>query len=81
VWGVPGYTLKGIERELSKHRLTGLQAELYLIRLRQAVSDREKATQQEKDEVVERWKVLQRQRDDRGGEAAAVLKTGMGWRQ
>jgi sterol 3beta-glucosyltransferase len=81
VWGVPGYTLKGIERELSKHRLTSLQAELYLIRLRQAVNDREKATQQEKDEVVERWKALLRQRDDRGGEAAAVPKTGMGWRQ
>ncbi|KAF1915267.1 hypothetical protein BDU57DRAFT_518153 [Ampelomyces quisqualis] len=59
IWGVPGYTLKGIERALSKHRLTTLQAELYLIRLRQAVHDMEKATEKEKMEVVTRWKRLQ----------------------
>jgi sterol 3beta-glucosyltransferase len=57
---VPGYTLKGIERALSKHRLTTLQAELYLIRLRQAIHDRETATVEEKERVIERWKALQR---------------------
>jgi hypothetical protein len=56
IWGLPGYTLKGIERALSKHRLTTLQAELYLIRLRQAVRDMEKATEEEKMEVVHKWK-------------------------
>jgi sterol 3beta-glucosyltransferase len=55
---VPGYTLKGIERALSKHRLTTLQAEIYLIRLRQAVSDSERATKEEREGVVERWKAL-----------------------
>lgn len=60
IWGVPGYTLKGIERALSKHRLTTLQAELYLIRLRQAAHDFERATAEERAEVVGRWKALQR---------------------
>lgn len=59
IWGLPGYTLKGIERALSKHRLTTLQAELYLIRLRQAVRDMEKATEEERMEVVARWEKLQ----------------------
>lgn len=58
VWGVPGYSLKGIERQLSKHRLTTLQAELYLIRLRQAMGDKRKATAEERREVVERWRVM-----------------------
>jgi sterol 3beta-glucosyltransferase len=58
VWGVPGYTLKGIERAFSKHRLTTLQAEIYLIRLRQAVNDREQATKEEREGVIERWMAL-----------------------
>lgn len=56
--GVPGYTLKGTERALSKHRLTTLQAEIYLIRLRQAVQDRERATKEEREAVLERWNAL-----------------------
>lgn len=58
VWGVPGYTLKGIERQLSKHRLTTLQAELYLIRLRQSVSEKRKSTAEEQRKVVDRWKAM-----------------------
>lgn len=58
VFGLPGYTLKGIERELSKRRLTTLQAELYLIRLRQSNYDYEKATEEEKVEIVERWHAI-----------------------
>ncbi|KAF2824116.1 UDP-Glycosyltransferase/glycogen phosphorylase [Ophiobolus disseminans] len=60
IWGVPGYTLKGIERALTKHRLTTLQAELYLIRLRQTNSDLQHASQEEKAQVLENWKQLQR---------------------
>ena len=60
IFGLPGYSLKGIERALSKHRLTTLQAELYLIRLRQAVRDMEKATPDERAEVIISWKRLPR---------------------
>ncbi|CBY00654.1 similar to glycosyltransferase family 28 N-terminal domain protein [Plenodomus lingam JN3] len=59
VFAVPGYTLKGIEAALSKHSTTDLQAELYLIRLRQAIHDKSQTTQEERAEVVEKWKNLQ----------------------
>ena len=58
IWGLPGYTLKGIERALSKDRLTSLQAELYLIRLRQAAHDVENATQEEKAAVISNWNAM-----------------------
>jgi len=60
MFALPGYSLKGIERELSKRGLTTLQAELYLIRLRQANRDFEIATVEEKAKVLPRWKELQK---------------------
>ncbi|KAJ6280307.1 glycosyltransferase [Bipolaris maydis] len=60
IWGLPGYTLKGIECALSKHRITPLQTELYLVRLRQGARDLEQASQQERGNVVARWKGMQR---------------------
>ncbi|KAI8206162.1 Sterol 3-beta-glucosyltransferase UGT80B1 [Colletotrichum sp. SAR 10_65] len=56
IFGLPGYTLKGIEKELSKHRLTKLKAEILLIRLRQGINEFRRSTPEERDEVVERWK-------------------------
>lgn len=47
--------MKGIEREINKYRLTSLQAEIYLIRLRQAIDTFEIASQEEKDRVLESW--------------------------
>ena len=47
--------MKGIEREVNKLRLTTLQAEIYLIRLRQAIDMFEDASQEERDHVVESW--------------------------
>ena len=58
IFGVPGYTLKGLEKELDKHRLTKLKAELLLIRVRQGMDDFRHATPAEKDEVVNRWKAV-----------------------
>ncbi|KAF4953377.1 hypothetical protein FSARC_12428 [Fusarium sarcochroum] len=57
-FGLPGYTLKGLEKELMRHHLTPLKAEILLIRLRHGLSDWRKATQEEKDEAVRRWKAL-----------------------
>ncbi|KAF2854031.1 glycosyltransferase family 1 protein [Plenodomus tracheiphilus IPT5] len=59
IFAIPGYSFKGIEAALSKHRTTSLQAELYLIRLRQAIYDLEQTTQGEREGVVETWKRLQ----------------------
>ncbi|KAH7131452.1 glycosyltransferase family 28 domain-containing protein [Dactylonectria estremocensis] len=56
IFGLPGYTLKGIEKECSRRHLGKLKAEILLIRLRQGIDDFRKATPAEKEEVVQRWK-------------------------
>ncbi|CAJ0554895.1 Ff.00g134080.m01.CDS01 [Fusarium sp. VM40] len=56
IFGLPGYTLKGFEKEFHKHHLTKLRAEIYLIRIRQGIEEFRAATTAEKDAVVERWK-------------------------
>ncbi|KAJ0158743.1 Sterol 3-beta-glucosyltransferase UGT80B1, partial [Colletotrichum tanaceti] len=56
LFGLPGYTLKGVEKELSKHSLTKLKAEVLLIRLRQGILDFRRSTPAEREEVVVRWK-------------------------
>lgn len=56
VFGIPGYTLKGIEKEMSKHHLTKLKSEIMLIRLRQSIDDFRRATPEEREAVVTRWK-------------------------
>ncbi|KAI1770084.1 hypothetical protein F4818DRAFT_433897 [Hypoxylon cercidicola] len=58
ILGVPGYALKGIEKELSKHRLTEHKAEVLLIRFRQGLHDCRQATDADRQEIVERWKAL-----------------------
>ncbi|KAK6206914.1 glycosyltransferase family 28 domain-containing protein [Colletotrichum tabaci] len=55
LFGLPGYTLKGVEKELSKHSLTELKAEVLLIRLRQGIVDFRRSTAAEREEVVVRW--------------------------
>ncbi|KAL0939913.1 udp- transferase [Colletotrichum truncatum] len=55
IFGLPGYTLKGIEKELSKRSLTKLKAEVLLIRLRQGINDYRNATREEREEVVAHW--------------------------
>ncbi|PTB62710.1 glycosyltransferase family 1 protein [Trichoderma citrinoviride] len=54
-FGLPGYTLKGLEKELQKHHLTNCKAEIILIRLRQGIEAFRRATPQERDEVIRRW--------------------------
>ncbi|KAH7140060.1 hypothetical protein B0J13DRAFT_639354, partial [Dactylonectria estremocensis] len=56
IFAVPGYTLKGIEKEVSKHHLTKLKSEIMLIRLRQGLDDFRWATPEEREAVVTRWK-------------------------
>ncbi|GKU13175.1 unnamed protein product [Fusarium langsethiae] len=57
-FGLPGYTLKGLEKELMKRYMTNLKAEILLIRLRQGIEDWRRGRESEKDEVVRRWKIL-----------------------
>ncbi|EGX91572.1 UDP-glucose,sterol transferase, putative [Cordyceps militaris CM01] len=55
VFGLPGYTLKGFERELSKRHLTKLKAEILLIRLRKSLQDFREATVEEREAVIDAW--------------------------
>ncbi|KAH7110043.1 glycosyltransferase family 28 domain-containing protein [Dactylonectria estremocensis] len=61
IFGLPSYTLKGIEKEFSKHHLTKLKAEIFLIRLRQGIEAFRQATPEEKEIVVKRWKCMRPQ--------------------
>ncbi|KAF4967821.1 hypothetical protein FZEAL_10481 [Fusarium zealandicum] len=58
LFGLTGYTLKGLEKELAKHHLTKLKAEIFLIRLRKGIDDWRKSTVEERTEVVRRWNAL-----------------------
>jgi hypothetical protein len=59
VFGLPGYFLKGIERELLKRHLTAVQAEIFLIQLRRSSLEFRRSSEDERAEVVEKWKVLE----------------------
>lgn len=56
---MPGYFLKGIERELLKRHLTAVQAEIFLIQLRRSSLEFRRSNEEERAEVVEKWKTLE----------------------
>ncbi|EEY17393.1 CHIP6 [Verticillium alfalfae VaMs.102] len=53
-----GYSMKGIEKEYSRHHLTKLKAEIFLIRIRQGIEEFRESTQEERDGAVAQWKRL-----------------------
>ncbi|KAH7313551.1 hypothetical protein B0I35DRAFT_435429 [Stachybotrys elegans] len=57
-FGLPGYALKGLEKEISKHHLTKLDAEIFLIRIRHGLDELLDSSVEEQDAVVARWKCL-----------------------
>ncbi|KAF2681820.1 glycosyltransferase family 1 protein [Lentithecium fluviatile CBS 122367] len=58
LFGLPGYTLKGLEKELTKRHTTKLKAEILLVRIRQGLEEFTHSTLEEREEVVQRWKSL-----------------------
>lgn len=58
IWGLPGYSLKGVEKALSKRQLTKLKAEIMLIRIRQSIIKFKESTPEQRDEVEKRWAQL-----------------------
>ncbi|KAH8687247.1 hypothetical protein BGZ60DRAFT_363549 [Tricladium varicosporioides] len=58
VFGLPGYTLKGVEKQIQKRKQRDLKARILTIRLRQAVLEFERTTREEKNEIIKRWKEL-----------------------
>ncbi|KIW01832.1 uncharacterized protein PV09_06683 [Verruconis gallopava] len=59
VFGLYGYSTKGLYEEVRKRQLTSIKAEIALIRLRQSVEDYKAASEEEKLTAVKRWKSLQ----------------------
>ncbi|KAI0133778.1 glycosyltransferase family 28 domain-containing protein [Xylariales sp. AK1849] len=57
-FGIPGYSLKGVEKGISKRVMTSLQAELILVKLRRAIDDIRQSSEADRLQVKERWKVL-----------------------
>lgn len=59
IWGLPGYTLKGIYKELQK--LFGSSIENYIIasRTAQGYEDLQNCTQTERADIISRWQLLQ----------------------
>lgn len=58
LFALPGYSLKGFEKELSKRHLTQLKGEILLIRVRQAANELRHATATERQQVINQWKAL-----------------------
>lgn len=57
-FGIPAYTLKGVEKQFQKRHDRELKAKILAIRLRQSLVEFERASKAEKEEVLERWRGL-----------------------
>jgi hypothetical protein len=53
---LPAYTLKGVEKQFEKRHNRPLVAKLLAIRIRQSLASFESVTQQEKVDIIARWK-------------------------
>ena len=57
-FGIPGYTLKGLEKQLAKRYSRDLKAKILTVRLRQSLTDYSRASEEEKQEILRRWREL-----------------------
>jgi sterol 3beta-glucosyltransferase len=58
IFGLPGYILKGIERELLRRHVTALQAEIFLVQLRRSSLEFRRSSEGERAGVIEKWEKL-----------------------
>jgi hypothetical protein len=56
IWALPGYTLKGIEKEMQNTRSSRIQKYIRMARGIQGLGDYAKASQEEIDAVIEAYK-------------------------
>ena len=59
IWGLPGYTFKGIYKELQKHLGSSVQNYIVAARTAQGYDEWHNAPQKERLEVVSRWQSIQ----------------------
>lgn len=59
IWGLPGYTFKGIYKELQKHLGSSVQNYIVAARTAQGYDEWHNSSQKERLEVVSRWQSIQ----------------------
>ena len=59
IWGIPGYTFKGIYKELQKHLGSSVQNYIVAARTAQGYDEWHAASQEERLDVVGRWQSIQ----------------------
>ena len=59
IWGLPGYTFKGIYKELQNHLGSSVQNYIVAARTAQGYEDWHNSTQEERLDVVSRWQAIQ----------------------
>lgn len=59
IWGIPGYTFKGIYKELQKHLGSSVQNYIIAARTTQGYEEWSLSTHKERVEVVSRWHTVQ----------------------
>lgn len=59
IWGLPGYTFKGIYKELQKHLGSSVQNYIVAARTAQGYDEWHNASQEERLDVVSRWQSIQ----------------------
>ncbi|KAK6582030.1 hypothetical protein PZA11_005727 [Diplocarpon coronariae] len=55
VLGLPGYTLKGLEKQVEKRYNRGLKASLIVVRIKQGILEFERSTEEEREDIRKRW--------------------------
>jgi hypothetical protein len=58
VLGIPGYTLKGLEKQIEKRFDRELKAKILEVRLRQGMVAYGRASKEEKEQIIARWSEL-----------------------
>ena len=58
ILGVPGYTLKGLEKQFEKRFDRELKAKILEVRLRQGMVAYGRASKEEKEQIISRWREL-----------------------
>ncbi len=59
IWGLPGYTFKGIYKELQKHLGSSVQNYIVAARTAQGYDEWHNSSQEERLDVISRWQSLQ----------------------
>ena len=59
IWGLPGYTFKGIYKELQKRLGSSVQSYIVAARTAQGYDEWHRSTQEERLDVISRWQAIQ----------------------